>query len=369
MTIIFRADASRQIGSGHVMRCLTLADELKLRGVEVMFVCREHTGHLVSLIEGKGYQVVRLRQPDAEYVTVPEDVAHAKWLGVSWQQDAAETIAALGGAHPQWLIIDHYAIDRRWEGKLRSHADKIMVIDDLADRPHDCDLLLDQNLYQSMDTRYENLVPENCKKLLGPNFALLRSEFVAARKSLRQRSGEIKRVLVFFGGVDPTNETEKALQALVSVTHQQFDVDIVVGCGNLNKERIQDICSVHERFHYHCQIDNMAELMASADLAIGAGGTATWERCYLGLPSVSVVIAENQHDTTKAVAAEGATLCLGYCNMVMKEDIAEALRQLLKNSSKANDMGKKALAIMGNALSLESLLLADVIIGDTYVKA
>lgn len=342
MTILFRTDASIAMGSGHVMRCLTLADELRKRGAEVMFMCREHTGHLISLIEGKGYQVVRLQQPESEYVTAPEDVSHAAWLGVSWQQDAADTINALADAHPQWLIIDHYAIDYRWEQKLRSHVGKIMVVDDLADRPHDCDLLLDQNLYQSMETRYDNQVPNTCQKLLGPKFALLRPEFGAARKTLRQRSGEIKRVLVFFGGVDSTNETEKALQALASVTDHQFDVDVVVGGGNLNKERISNICSLYERFHYYCQVDNMAELMTSADFAIGAGGSTTWERCSLGLPSLVITLAENQVHIAQSAAKAGVLKYIGYFNTVSVEKLCQTISTAFATEGILNNMSENA---------------------------
>ena len=174
MTIIFRTDASLLIGSGHVMRCLTLADELRLRGSNVMFICREHPGNLIDLIKDKGFTVAALQQPKTEYFMTPEDVAHAAWLGVSWKNDATDTIPILGKTKPSWLIVDHYAIDCRWENMLRHHVGKIMVIDDLADRSHDCDLLLDQNLYQDMETRYNHLVSNSCLKFLGPKFALLR---------------------------------------------------------------------------------------------------------------------------------------------------------------------------------------------------
>ncbi|MCG6535333.1 MAG: UDP-2,4-diacetamido-2,4,6-trideoxy-beta-L-altropyranose hydrolase, partial [Syntrophales bacterium LBB04] len=136
MHLCVRADASTQIGMGHIMRCFALADELRIRGVEVSFVCREHAGHLIELIEQEEYPVERLHNPDMEYGATFEDIACAAWLGISWEQDAAETIAALGKAEPDWLIIDHYSIDSRWEDELRSHAGRIMVIDDLADRPH-----------------------------------------------------------------------------------------------------------------------------------------------------------------------------------------------------------------------------------------
>ena len=329
MNITFRTDSSLQIGSGHVMRCLTLADELRQRGADIMFVCREHPGNMIPLIEAKGYPVVRLAQTEAEYAEAPEDLGHAAWLGVAWQQDAAETIIAVRDAHPQWLVIDHYALDYRWEQMLRHHVEKIMVIDDLADRPHDCDLLLDQNLYEGMETRYDNLVPKSCHKLLGPKYALLRPEFAVARKNLRERDGQVKRVLVFFGGVDPTNETEKTLQALTGISDRQFDVDVVVGGGNLHKEQINKICAANDGFYYHCQVDNMAELMAAADLAIGAGGATTWERCALGLPTLVIVVAENQSALTMFGAEKGLFFYLGEAASVSSNCIKDTINVFL----------------------------------------
>ena len=326
MNILFRTDSSLQIGSGHVMRCLTLADDFKLRGAVVTFICRNLPGNMIGLIEGKGYQAKYLTEPIAEYVILPEDVAHAPWLGVSWDQDAAETITAVGDMQPDWLIIDSYAIDRRWENKLRPFVNKIMVIDDLADRPHNCDLLLDQNLYQAMEARYDNLVSAKCHKLLGPKYALLRPEFAIARKNLRQRDGVVKRILVFFGGIDSTNETEKTLQVLIGISNRQFDIDVVVGGGNARNEEIQKFCMTHEGFNYHCQVDNMAELMAAADLALGAGGSTTWERCSVGLPSLITVLAENQQELAETGARQGMFFYLGRSETVSTEKIMDTIR-------------------------------------------
>lgn len=326
MTIVIRTDASLHIGSGHVMRCLTLADELQRRGGKISFICREHTGNLIALIERKGYPVARLPNPECEYIPSPDDVAHAPWMGVPWHRDAAETLAVLEEMKPSWLIVDHYAIDRRWEEVLRSHVARIMVIDDLADRPHDCDLLLDQNLYQDMETRYNSLVPDTCKKLLGPRYALLRPEFAEARRNLRERDGTIRRILVFFGGVDQTNETEKALNALEQITDRRMLVDVVVGDGNSRREHIRDFCAVHDGFSFHCQVDNMAELMAAADLAIGAGGTVTWERCAVGLPSLVMAVANNQAELTCYGAERGLFFLLGDSNSVSVDTLAMVLR-------------------------------------------
>ncbi len=344
MTIIFRTDASLQIGSGHVMRCLTLADELRQRGADIMFVCREHPGHLIDLIVGKGYPVARLPQAEVVYVPMPDDVAHAAWLGSSWQQDAADTITALERTKPRWLIVDHYALDRRWEETLRPHVGKIMVIDDLADRTHDCDLLLDQNLYQQMETRYGTAIPESCHMLLGPRYALLRPEFATARKNLRQRDFLVKRVLIFFGGVDPTDETQKTIQALASIPNREFEVDVVVGGGNKDKELIQTVCAQHNGFHYFCQVDNMAELMATADLAIGAGGTTTWERCAVGLPALVVSVAENQQELAETGARNGLFFYLGKSATVCTEKIQGALKVFIASPESLHAYSATALA-------------------------
>lgn len=326
MNIHFRTDSSLRIGSDHVMRCLALADDLRQRGAVVAFICRNHPGNMIGLIESKGYPVKCLPQPEAEYVELSEEVAHAPWLGVSWEQDAAETITALGSTQLDWLVIDSYAIDHRWEEKLRPYVNKIMVIDDLADRTHNCDLILDQNLYQTMETRYDKLVPSNCRKLFGPKYALLRPEFAAARKNLRQRDGVVKRILVFFGGVDSTNETEKTLRALAGISNRQFSVDVVVGGGNSRKGQIQKFCATHGGFHYHCQVDNMAELMTAADLALGAGGATTWERCSVGLPSFVTVLAENQQELVETGARQGLFFCLGSPATVSTEKIMDTIR-------------------------------------------
>lgn len=328
MKVFFRTDASVTIGSGHLMRCLTLADELRKRGAEISFICREHPSSLNDLLEAKGYPVLRLDEPTQAYAVRPGDVAHAAWLGVTWEHDAADTIAALREVKPDWLIVDHYAIDRRWEEEVRPHVGKMMVVDDLADRSHDCDLLLDQNLYQGMEKRYDGLVPETCQQLVGPKYALLRPEFTEARKGLRQRDGHVRRVLVFFGGVDPTNETEKALLALTGITDRKFRVDVVVGGGNPRKEQIKAICEAHGGFAFHCQIDNMAELMAAADLAIGAGGTATWERCAVGLPALVVAVAENQRELAVCGAEAGLFFYLGTADSVDISRMHDVLRTL-----------------------------------------
>lgn len=198
MKVVFRTDSSVQIGSGHVMRCLTLAEQLREMGVEILFICRELIGNLNDLIVSKGFNLCPLPAPE-KFDVVLDWNQHASWLEVPWEKDANETTDCLKKSigHADWLIVDHYALDTIWERRLRLQAANIMVIDDLADRPHDCNMLLDQNLYTNSESRYQGLVTENCLKFFGPRYALLRKEFIAARRQLRKRNGTIRRILIF----------------------------------------------------------------------------------------------------------------------------------------------------------------------------
>ena len=320
MRVAFRADASLAIGTGHAMRCLTLAEELRRRGAEVLFICRRHAGHLCGLISEKGFRVECLPGQNVALDETPAGPAsrahrgegenlpaHTDWLGADWRLDAEQTAEAIRGLGVvDWLIVDHYALDARWESALRAVTRRIMVIDDLADRAHDCDLLLDQNLYPEMERRYEALVPTGCCTLLGPRYALLRPEFAEARAKLRERTGDVRRVLISFGGVDATNETQKAIEAVGDLPGSGVEVDVVIGGGNPHRNNLAAICARQPGVHLHLQTHRMAQLMVEADLSIGGGGTVAWERCAVGLPAISWPIAENQALQIDALAAAGA---------------------------------------------------------------
>lgn len=315
--VAFRADASIQIGTGHVMRCLTLADELTRKGHECRFVCREHEGHLGDLITGKGYDLTLLpahsdNEPEANGRNSDN---YERWLGVLWQEDARQTLDALKEWKPDWLVVDHYALDARWEKRLKPHVGQIMVIDDLANRPHDSALLLDQNLGRSA-ADYDHLVPCDCVRLIGPKYALLRPEFAELRdKSLARRKKEpsLMHILVTMGGVDPENATGAALDALTkSNLPETCRISVVMGTQApwLHKIKAQ-AAVVPYQIEVLSGISNMAEVMTSADLAIGAAGSTSWERCCLGLPTFMFVLAENQRSAAKALQDRGCAKLLG----------------------------------------------------------
>ena len=336
MNIVFRTDASLQIGTGHVMRCLTLADALQAAGAHCLFICREHPGNLIAQIRQRGFAVNVLSAAAEEFsiaeIAVEAQTSHAKWLGADWATDAAQTKVGIGATAVDWLIVDHYAIDARWEQALRPLCRKMMVIDDLADRPHDCDVLLDQNFFLDCERRYNGLIPPSCTRLLGPQYALLRPEFAEARKRLKPRSGKVSRLFIFFGGSDPENVTGLVLETMSFPEFRHLEIDVVLGGSNPHRAEIEKQIATRPRSRLYIQVENMAELMAQADLALGAGGCTTWERLCLGLPSLVITVAENQVLFTKDLHQEGFLTWLGGGETIGPDDIRPALVKLIEQN-------------------------------------
>lgn len=293
MLVIFRVDASLAIGTGHVMRCLTLAQALKENGVNVEFICRKHKGNLISKIRIKGFRVYELEVLDE----VDHELAHSHWLGATQRQDADDCVDILKTKNTSWLIVDHYSLDEQWQKRLDPYYEKLMVIDDLADRKHHCNILLDQNFGRSYNN-YKNLVLKSVKLFMGSKYALLRPEFEKYRQySLNRRKDEkLKRLLVSLGGVDLDNITGKVIERLQN-SNLPKSVEIIIVMGAMSphlKNVINSANNLPYKSEVKVDIDNMAELMANSDIAIGASGSSTWERCCLGLPTLQLVTANNQ---------------------------------------------------------------------------
>ena len=198
MQVIFRVDASLEIGMGHVIRCLTLAEGLSELGVQCSFISREHQGNLNDHIKQRGFHVFALSAIGLDYHSSSNNLTHASWLGCDWQTDAEQVESILQQLKTDWLIVDHYALDYNWEKNISFFTSKIMVIDDLANRSHFCNLLLDQN-YCHDQSRYDTLLSPDTSKLLGPKYALLRKCFKEKRKISECKHGAIRSVFIFFG--------------------------------------------------------------------------------------------------------------------------------------------------------------------------
>lgn len=320
MKCLIRADASLQIGTGHIMRCLTLADTLTAQGAECVFICQPHAGNLLDLIRSRGFAVHALHIRPArggactsQPVQRDTSLAHSHWLNASQAEDAQACAGILAQLQPDWLVVDHYALDARWEQALKPYYRKLLVIDDLADRPHACDLLLDQTFGRDA-ADYSTLVPPNCRLLCGSKYALLRPEFAALRPYSLQRRTQpaLRELLITMGGVDKDNATGQVLQAL-STCPLPADCRITVVMG-ATAPWLEEVRTHAQNMPWPSRVlvgvTNMAQLMADSDLAIGAAGATTWERCCLGLPTAMMVLAENQIYAARLLERAGAVQAL-----------------------------------------------------------
>lgn len=310
MIVALRADASPRIGSGHLMRCLTLADALRAAGHRCQFLTRDPPPHLVDLVRARGHALGLLPAPGTHAPTAPADgPSHAHWLAVDWSDDAGACRAVLAGPRPDWLVVDHYALDARWEAVLAPQVGRVLAIDDLADRAHRADLLLDVNAGRRAED-YDRWLAPGTPRLIGPSFALLRPEFAAARPAAlaRREDAAPRHVLIAMGGVDLPDASSAALDGLcASRLPADARITVVMGAGAPALARVRERAAA---LPWPCEVavevDDMAGRMARADLAVGAAGGTAWERCCLGLPSIVVVLADNQRDGARALAEAGA---------------------------------------------------------------
>jgi len=323
MQVVFRTDASRAIGSGHMMRCVTLADSLRDGGAEVAFVARAHEGNLNALLRKRGFDVVELSVPPSSQ----QQRTHATGPGADWRDDARETRAAIRAldARPAWLVVDHYGLDHRWEAELRAEAAQILVIDDLADRRHDCSVLLDQNLVAGMATRYADKVPERCISLLGPRYALLQPIYAELHRGVAPRTGPVRRICIYFGAADRYGVTQLALRAFLGLDMPDIEVDVVIDGAAADLAGAVACAAGHANVRVHARQPTLAHLLAGTDLAIGAAGTTSWERLCLGVPSLVITLADNQRPLAAALEARGLIDWLGHHDEVNLTDLQNAL--------------------------------------------
>ncbi|MBO1538728.1 UDP-2,4-diacetamido-2,4,6-trideoxy-beta-L-altropyranose hydrolase [Pseudomonas sp. OA65] len=335
--VAFRVDASLHIGSGHVMRCLTLAEALRKKGTDCQFICREHPGNLVEVIRRKGFNVHVLASDEESGSSLEAqggNPKHFAWLGVSQELDAEQSGRVLELLQPNWLVVDHYALDVTWELKIKNNGLKLLVIDDLADRNHISDILLDQTFGRE-STDYNLRVPSDCIVLCGSKYALLRPEFSMLRSySLKRRSlYKLESVLVTLGGVDKDNVTRAVLEGLkLSGLPQSCRITVVMGATAPWLNDIQHFASTMPWYtDVKVDVGNMAQLMAESDLSIGAAGATSWERCCLGIPTIMVVLAENQRFAAGLLASANAVLMVPSGTGIISQ-LARAVDHVIKDS-------------------------------------
>jgi UDP-2,4-diacetamido-2,4,6-trideoxy-beta-L-altropyranose hydrolase len=347
MRVVFRADSSLEMGTGHVMRCLALAETLSGKGVDSQFICRSHEGNLISFIRSKGFVAHSLPVLQTSRLDNDLTLVHSHWLGSTQEQDAEACADILSELRPDWLAVDHYALDSQWEYALSPYFCKLMAIDDLADRSHVCDLLLDQTFGRDV-ADYFAYTPENCTLLCGSKYALLREEFAYMRPySLQRRVKPVLReLLITMGGVDKDNATGLVLRALRALRlHPECQITVVMGS---TAPYLREVQKQAKEMPWPTQVvvggGEMAKLMANSDLAIGAAGTTSWERCCLGLPSIGLAIAENQRLILTKLECAGATISLDVSAKNFEGALQMAINQLSK-TRRLENMSAMAAAI------------------------
>ena len=319
---VFRADASPALGSGHVMRCLTLADALISQGWRIGFACSPET---LATVAQLGQATVDILILDGAVAQEPAQLAR------HW-------------AHADWLIVDHYQRDADFETTCRPWASHILVIDDLADRPHNADCLLDMTLGRDA-ADYARLVNGACQFLMGTDYALIRSQFAQARAaslSRRQDTTAVQRLLISFGATDPVNATGFVLEALAD-SDCAFEIDIVLSSAApyLDQIRVQ-AARLSQTTRMQIDVADMSGLMLQADLSIGACGTTAWERCILGLPTVAIVTGDDQRRIAMALQQSGAAHVCGWHADLDQAAVRAAVEQLCEHPDELNEMSARA---------------------------
>ncbi|QNK58379.1 UDP-2,4-diacetamido-2,4,6-trideoxy-beta-L-altropyranose hydrolase [Paenibacillus sp. PAMC21692] len=348
MNIAIRVDASSSIGMGHLMRCITLAELFKRHmNAKVSFLLnRLAPMTIVEWLDEGGFRLLRMNSDitDSNDYKVDADCS-------------LELLKTCGEI--DWLIVDHYLLDYRWETILLSRVGKLFVIDDLANRRHNCHILLDQNLSSDMNEKYSGLLPEHCMQLLGPGYTLLREQFYVM-KNRRSFRKSCKNILVSFGGSDPTNETSKVVSVLRILASQFPRLKFIVlgGVSNSRNNELEGLCSTIPSITFHKHNSHMAQILSQVDLAVGAGGISLWERAYMGVPSIVITVADNQLDAVQEAERMGMIWYLGKSEQVTEHNILDGLLSVISDERVIVDVSVKCLSVMDafNKTSIHPIL-------------
>jgi UDP-2,4-diacetamido-2,4,6-trideoxy-beta-L-altropyranose hydrolase len=323
MKVAFRADASVSIGAGHVRRCEALARELVERGAEVAFVCRTMPGDLNAWLRGRGHAVHVLPLAPTAGAT----------------EDAEATRALLERDGPiDWVVVDHYGLDASFERSWRRAGTRVLAIDDLPTRTHDCDALLDQNLHHQ-----PRAVGAVATTLFGPRYALLAPPYAALRMAgIAPRPTErVRRVLVCFGGSDPGDHTGATLEAIAPHVDRLEHVEVALGAAHASRAAIDALCR-RTGARLLPGSDDLAAAIAAADLVIGAGGTMSWERACLGAPSLVFGVADNQAPVIDALLEGGYAIGLPSLARASADAVRPWIEAAIASPSLLRGLGLRA---------------------------
>lgn len=301
--VMFRVDSSPNIGIGHVMRCIALSAKLKEFNWECFFFTKDLDGNLFNEISELSNHVTYI-PCDNTYIPSNE---YDRWLSSTEEYDAKECIKKIDDIFDV-IVVDSYSLSCSWESLVRPYCKKLVVLDDLANRVHDCDVLIDVTLGR-LPVDYNGLVSSDSVLLLGVNFALIRQEFITLRnesKLRRSQTKKIETILINFGGTDPYKLSLKSYESLISLGFKGRVIILISSSCEWIDELI--IFSKNKNIILEIDSSNVSNLMLNSDLAVGAAGGASWERCCVGLPAVIIPFIENQINISKQLEKKGAVI-------------------------------------------------------------
>jgi UDP-2,4-diacetamido-2,4,6-trideoxy-beta-L-altropyranose hydrolase len=360
MRIAVRVDASIASGVGHVKRSLALAHALRALGAEVVFVTRDHDIDTASMIEPELFRTLKLPRSVAksESLHAATLADHRAWLGVSQAADAAQTCEVLEGG-VDWVVVDHYGIDSHWHDHVSTVLDaRVCVIDDLADRPLHCDLLVDHNLTGDHRAKYRSQIGGIRKLLGGPRFALLGPRYVSPQACRVEPLAT--SIGIFMGGADASNASSVVLRACRDIAGFVGSLEIATTSANPHLAELLALCEKSGQTRLLIDQPDLADFFSRHGLQIGAGGGASWERCRVGAPTIALVCADNQAPVVKALAEAGVVLAVAT---VTPAAVGAAIARLIQDQKERLNLHERSIRLVDGlgAIRVALAMLADTL--------
>ena len=319
--LLIRADANTQMGNGHFMRCVALAQAWKDSGGAVQFATACTNEKLLKLLFKENFIVHQL--------------GHSYQEKEDWQM----TERLLAECPDAWLVLDGYHFSSDYQKQVKAAGYRLIVIDDMAGVSHYyADLVLNQNIH-AQELRYSR--EPYTRLLLSPRYVLLRREFLGWRTWHREVPDIAHNVLVTVGGSDPGNVTLKIVQALQSLEAKSFEALVVVGNNNPHQELLQAAVRRGSLpIRLACDVSDMSTVMAWADVAVSSGGSSVWELSFMGVPILGLIRAEQESRLLNSCSKQGLAVSLGWYQSVTVREIAEKLMAVAHNKELRSAMAK-----------------------------
>jgi UDP-2,4-diacetamido-2,4,6-trideoxy-beta-L-altropyranose hydrolase len=319
-----RVDASARIGLGHVKRCLALAHALRGQGGAVLFITRDLGVDVKKQVAREGFDCLVLSPPLGR--PLDSGVPHATWAGVDQAVDASETAAELSGRLVDWVVVDHYAFDARWHQQVAEATNgRIAVIDDTADRPLRCNVIVDHNVADDHHEKYACKAGKGTPILGGPRYSLLGPAYANAER--HALGNEVRSIGIFMGGADAGGYSAIALRACRKCF--RGPIEVVSTRDNPHLGALEDAVRQDANTTLALDLPDLSAFFRSHDLHVGAGGGATWERCCMAVPTVAMAVATNQLAVLEPLSAQGAVELVEP----LEEAITIAVRGLIEDPS------------------------------------